>query len=288
MDLAIACGAIFIGISTLTGWAAWMVQRRRQSPEAAAAPIKVKRLALDHARRRRTRGRLGTKLMRAGYRGAGWIPVVYITQGLAVLAGVCVGVWGYQQGVSAPVLVGASLGIPVVGLLVPEWWLSMRMKERSREMNRYLIDMLDLLVICLEAGLSFNASLIRVVGELQWTSLVLSEELQFTNHEIQMGRTRAEALRNLGERVGSDDFNGLLAVLIQAEKFGMSMAKTLRTQVESMRQKRRQKIQQAIHTIPVKMLFPMVSCIFPQLLMIILGPACIKVWGYFKEANAAR
>ena len=88
MDLAIACGAIFIGISTLTGWVAWMVQRRQQSSEAAtAAPIKVKRLALDQARRRRTRGRLGTRLMRAGYRGAGWIPVVYVGQGLSLLAG---------------------------------------------------------------------------------------------------------------------------------------------------------------------------------------------------------
>jgi tight adherence protein C len=287
MDLAIACGAVFVLGSTIAGWGAWAMRRRQPvDDQVPAAALRVKKLALDQGRRRRAKSGLALKLTRAGYRGTGWAGVVYGIQALSLIAGASLGMWGYKQGFSAPLLLGSSLGIPIVGLIVPQWWLAMRMSERAREMNRYLIDMLDLLVICLEAGLSFNASLLRVVGELQWTSPVLSEELQYTNHEIQMGRTRAEALRNLGDRVGSDDFNGLLAVLIQAEKFGMSMAKTLRTQVESMRQKRRQKVQQAIHTIPVKMLFPMVSCIFPQLLIVIIGPACIKIWFYFKEANS--
>jgi tight adherence protein C len=144
--------------------------------------------------------------------------------------------------------------------------------------------MLDLLVICLEAGLALNAALVRITKELRWTSPALSDELEYTNREIMMGRSRPEALRSLGQRCGHADFNALLAVIIQSEKFGMSLAKTLRIQVEAMRIKRRQKLQEAIHKMPVKMVFPLVFCIFPELLAVILGPAAIYIWQYYLKA----
>ncbi len=278
-ELLIACGGIFLTFGLLAGWIAWAMQRRGRE-EPAEGNIKVKRVVLDQNPKKK-RTRLALKLLRAGYREEGWLVAVSSFKGIALVVGLLLAMVGFRRGHALPLVMFAAAGVPMIGWIMPEWFLSMRISERGREMNKYLIDMLDLLVICLEAGLSFNASLMRVVSELQWTSRVLSEEVQYTNHEIQMGRTRADALRNLGDRIGNDDFNGLLAVLIQAEKFGMSMAKTLRTQVESMRQKRRQKVQQAIHTIPVKMLFPMIGCIFPQLLMIILGPACIRIWTHF-------
>ncbi len=274
MDLAIACGSIFLGFSTLVGGMLWTLQHKKTLASAAPMPGAFPVLKS----KRRIKSRLGKRLLRAGRRGGGWVAAVMgfkVTSFILAVVTACV---GFSHGQSMAVLSTSAIGVGLVGWILPEWWLSSQITARRRDINHYLIDMLDLLVICLEAGLSFNASLIRVVNELQWSSRTLSEELQYTNHEIQMGRTRAEALRNLGDRCGNDDFSALIAVLIQAERFGMSMAKTLRIQVESMRQKRRQKIQQVIQTIPVKMLFPMIVCIFPQLLMIILGPACINIW----------
>ncbi len=277
MDLAIACGSVFFGFSTFIGWLLWHVGHASPaSPLAVFFPWTATTI-----KSKRVRSRLYIRLLRAGRRGAGWIVGIIAFKMLTLLVGGFLAWWGYKHGQSIRMLSSIGGGVAVVGWLLPEWWLSSRIGDRAREINRYLTDVLDLLVICLEAGLSFNASLVRVVNEIQWSSRVLSEELQYTNHEIQMGRPRSEALRNLGDRCNNEDFSGLLAIIIQAEKFGMSMAKTLRLQVEAMRQKRRQRVQQVIQTLPVKMVFPLVFCIFPELMVILLGPAAINIWKNF-------
>ena len=285
MGLAVACGSIFVGVSTLTAWGLWSVRRLRgvlvDRHAVRGRPDRPKELVMSPAK-----GRLARKLLRAGYRGPGARAVV-VGLRLVGLTGACAVAWvGFHQGLPLVLLSAAAVAVAAAGWLLPEWWLSTIISKRSQEITRYVPDMLDLLVICLEAGLGLNAALVRIAKELRWTSSVLSDELEHTNREITMGRPRPMALRNLGQRCGHEDFHALLAVIIQSEKFGMSLAKTLRIQVEAMRTKRRQKLQEAVHKVPVKMVFPLVFFIFPELLAVILGPAAIHIWQYYLKALA--
>ena len=280
MELAVTCGAVFLGVSTVTGWIAW---RLRRLARAVTRGLGVEAAIQQPEQMVYTqlKGKLGRKLLQAGYRN---VTALYGIMAFRIVGGMAaLGTMWWLGSIGWPRerMQFVAVGIAMVAWFTPELWLSSRKKKRIYEVSKYLADALDLFVICLEAGLGFNAAIVRVARELRWSSLVLSDELQYTNREILMGRPRSEALRGLGERCGNDDFKSLLAVVIQAEKFGMSMAKTFRIQVESLRTKRRQRIQQIINSMPVKMVFPLVLCIFPELLVVLLGPAAINIWKYF-------
>jgi tight adherence protein C len=140
-----------------------------------------------------------------------------------------------------------------------------------------LADALDLLVACVEAGMGLNQALVRVAEEIRNVSESLSEELAMVNLEIRAGKPRAQALRNLAERTGSEDIEALASMLIQTERFGTSVGRALRVQADTLRQKRRQRAEEAAAKTTIKLVFPLVLFVFPALFVVVLGPAVIQV-----------
>lgn len=172
----------------------------------------------------------------------------------------------------------AFLSLLVAGLFLPHWWLLWRIKQRHEDISAALPSALDLMVVCVEAGLGLDATIQRVANEQQFTRQALSEELQVVSQEVRAGRSRSEALLALKERVGLVDLSALIVVLIQTDKMGTGIARALRVHADSVRTKRRQKAEERAAKMPVKMIFPLVLLIAPALLLIILGPAYITLF----------
>jgi tight adherence protein C len=176
--------------------------------------------------------------------------------------------------------------IPVVafalGYLLPDMWLTWRVSARQRQLRRGLPDALDLLVICVEAGLGLDQALLKVSQDMKITHPQLSEELQFVNLEMRIGKTRIDALRELARRTGLEDIKALTAMLIQTERFGTSIAQSLRVYSDDMRIKRRQRAEEMSAKTSVKMVPPLVFFIFPALMVVILGPAVLTLMQQFK------
>jgi tight adherence protein C len=171
--------------------------------------------------------------------------------------------------------------LPVValglGFLLPDMWLSWRVSARKHRLRKALPDALDLLVICVEAGLGLDQALLKVSQDMKIAHPELSEELQFVNLEMRIGKTRIEALRELARRTGLEDIKALVAMLIQTERFGTSVAQSLRVYSDDMRVKRRQRAEEMSAKTSVKMVPPLVFFIFPALMVVILGPAVIAI-----------
>jgi len=165
-----------------------------------------------------------------------------------------------------------------MGFFGPEASLSRAIDDRRKTMERSLPDIIDLLVISVEAGLGFEAAMGRVVQNVPGD---LSDEFKRTLSETRVGVSRHEAFRNMAERTDVDDLNSFILSLIQADQFGVSIARMLRVQAEEMRVRRRQRIQEKAFAAPVKMIFPMLFCIFPSIFIVILGPAVINIQNNF-------
>jgi tight adherence protein C len=163
----------------------------------------------------------------------------------------------------------------VAGYLLPEFWLTGRVRVRKRRLLRSLPDALDLLVVCVEAGLGLDQSLNRVSQELRLVHPELSEELQLVNFEMQMGKAREDALHSLSARTGVDDLKSLTAMLIQTDRFGTDLAQALRVHSDNLRTKRWQRAEETAAKATVKMVPPLVFFIFPALFVVLLGPAII-------------
>jgi len=176
---------------------------------------------------------------------------------------------------SAFALVLIALGF---GLFMPTFLLSRLMMKRQQRIARALPDALDLMVVCVEAGLGLNAALQRVGRELELVELALAYEISITNREIRAGKPRDEALRNLGDRTGVDDIKSLVAMLIQTDRFGTSIADSLRVFADSVRTKRRQRAEELVAKATIKLIFPLLLFIFPALLIVLLGPAFIGIY----------
>lgn len=168
-----------------------------------------------------------------------------------------------------------SLGLVVTSFFIPDLWLQHRINTRQKAIALALPDTLDLLTISVEAGLGFDAALSRVVKN---TKGPLSQEFYRMLQEIRLGTPRKEAFKNLGERVNVPELHAFILAMLQADVFGISIAKVLRVQAQEMRIKRRQKAEEIAMKTPVKMVFPLVFCIFPALMVVILGPAAIKIY----------
>jgi len=174
-------------------------------------------------------------------------------------------------------LVLTILGV-VVGYYLPMMILRNRQARRQMEITLALPDALDLLVICVEAGQGLNAALLKVGKETALQSKALSEELRTVNNEMRTGVTRTQALRNFSLRTGVDEVRALAAVMIQSDRFGTSIAQALRTHAESLRTRRRQRAEETARKAPVKLVFPLVFCIFPELLVVILAPGMLQLF----------
>jgi tight adherence protein C len=164
-----------------------------------------------------------------------------------------------------------------VGFMAPYMLLRLRQKKRQEEITFALPDALDLLVICIEAGQGLNAALQSVSRESSMHSPAMCQELRLVNLEMSAGVSRRQALRNLALRTGIDDVRALVAVLVQSDKFGTSVGQALRTHSASLRIRRRQRAEEAARKTPVKMVFPLVFCIFPALLVVILAPGFLDL-----------
>jgi tight adherence protein C len=163
-----------------------------------------------------------------------------------------------------------------LGYLLPGMALARMAKKRQHTIRLSLPDALDLLVVSVEAGLGLDQALQRVGEELAFAHKDLSDELRLVNLELRAGKARPDALRNLADRTGVDDLSSLVAMLVQTDKFGTSVAQSLRVHSDTLRTKRRQRAEEAAAKTGVKMVFPLVFCIFPAIWVVTIGPAAIK------------
>ncbi len=220
--------------------------------------------------------RQDAKLEKAGYpgglRGADWMGVKIL---VAILAAIGLFFLGLLMG-GVPLGFIFAVGGAVFGFLMPEFWLGSRIRKRSMEMILQLPDALDLLTISVEAGLGFDAALAKVVEKMEGP---LVNEFRQALAEIRMGRTRREALRDIVARADAQPVANFIGAIVQAEQLGVPIAKVLQIQSNQLRIERRQRAEEAAAKAPVKMLFPMVGCIFPTIFIVILGPAIVTVMG---------
>jgi len=186
-------------------------------------------------------------------------------------------------------LFGASVELPtgtkfllgimalITGFLFPGVWLRGRVRKRREEVEDALPDGLDLLSVCVDAGLGINSAFVRLTDEFHLTCKALSEEFNIVNREMLAGKPRSEALRALADRTGVEDVKSFVAMLIQTEKLGTSLSQSLRVHADSLRTKRRQRAEEAAAKTTIKLVFPLVLLLFPALFIILLGPGLLQV-----------
>jgi tight adherence protein C len=174
------------------------------------------------------------------------------------------------------------------GFLLPSLWVNIRAHRRREEIRVSLPDALDLMVVCVEAGLGLNSALVRVGREIQWSCPPLSDELRLVNQEIRAGTPRPTALRNLSARVPIPDVQSLVAMFIQTDRLGTSIGRSLRVHADSLRRKRRQRAEENARKATIKLIFPLVLFIFPELLVVLLGPAGIQLLNTLRDLSANR
>jgi tight adherence protein C len=213
-------------------------------------------------------------MMRAGFRSP---EATMAMRGFKILVPVVLVGLVYLSGIYRwnPVLFPIIAG--VLGYLLPDIFLTWRMNVRQRQLQRGLPDGLDLLVICVESGLGLDQALMKVTQEVRITHPELSDELQLVNLEMRIGKTRIDALRELARRTGLEDIKSLVAMLVQTDRFGTSVAQSLRVFSDDLRIKRRQRAEEMSAKTSVKMVIPLVFFIFPALLAVILGPAVLTL-----------
>lgn len=221
-------------------------------------------------------------LLHAGFRQPNALEIYWGIKAGAALVGLVIGgllalsgrVPGQYKMLA--VLVGVATAFYLPGVL-----LDSRVKKRQKAVQRALPDALDLLVVCVEAGMGLDAAMYRVCVDISPREPVLGSELRQLTLELRAGKSRREALKNLSTRIGLEDVGSLVAMLIQADLFGTSIAQTLRVYAEAMRTKRFQLAEELAAKLPVKLLFPLIFFIFPTLLIVILGPAAIRLMQMF-------
>lgn len=230
--------------------------------------------------------KLKSRLVQAG---------LYHPQALAIFLGIKMFL------IVAPILLGLLLGVSgliptnyglmigacasIGGMIGPSFWLDHHKKARQNQLRRSMPDALDLMVICMEAGLSLQAALQRVTSEMETVHPLLAFELKIVQREVQLGHPLGDALRSFGVRADIDDIRNLAAAIKNAERFGSSMVKTLRTFAETLRVRRQQRAEEMAQKAGTKILFPTLLFIFPAIFLIILGPAAIQLVDIMSNMN---
>ncbi len=221
---------------------------------------------------------LRAKLLQAGFHNPGAVNTflgikvaVLIIAPLLVLLSPLPGRLGHLQ------LILALVGSATLGFFLPQLILERRIRARRKAITRELPDVLDLLVISVEAGLGLDQAIRRVAQEVALSCPVLGTELNLVSLELRAGIPRQMALRNLAQRCGVEEMGGLVTMLIQADRFGVSVGRSLRVHSDTVRTKRRQQMEEAAAKIPLKLLFPVLFMIFPAIMVVMAGPAIIRV-----------
>ena len=229
---------------------------------------------------------LGLRLVRAGWRSrhALWLyggsKTLLLTLLPTLLASVA---WSLGLRAGSLPWWAALLGAASLGYVLPDLALRWQLARRQGALFKGFPDALDLLRVCVQAGLGLDAAIERVGREMRLASPVLSEEWRLTGLELRAGASRAQALRHLAERVGLSDIDALVTMLIQADRFGTRMADALQVHADALRTQRRLRAEEAAAKLPVKLLIPLVFCIFPALLTVMLGPVGISLYNHFSK-----
>jgi tight adherence protein C len=227
-------------------------------------------------------GKIRLRLLNAGFRQEQAVAVFYGIKLFALVLGLAVAfpplVFKFGMSQMAYVIAAAIGGL---GFYLPDFVVDRKRTRRHEAIFLGLPDALDLMVVCVEAGLGLDAAMRRVTNELGESCPVLCEEIAIANFQIQMGRPRKDVLRDLGTRTGVDDVRALAAVIIQAEKFGSSIASALRVQSDAMRLRRRQLAEERAAKTSVKIMIPLIMFIFPGVFVVLVGPAIIQMMKVF-------
>jgi tight adherence protein C len=223
-------------------------------------------------------GKVRLKLLNAGFHNENAVAVFYGIKMILMLVGLGIAfpLLALKFGMTRNTFTFTAL-CAAIGFYLPGYVVDSRKKKRSESIFLGLPDALDLMVVCVEAGLGLDAAMRRVTSELATSCPVLCEEFAIANFQLQMGRTRRDVLRDLGLRTGVDDVRSLAAVIIQAEKFGASIGAALRVQSDAMRLRRRQLAEERAAKTAVKIMIPLILFIFPGVFVVLVGPAGIQI-----------
>jgi tight adherence protein C len=300
MDLGLALVAVFVSVALVAASAMWLVlgwssperrQIRRLSRDRArvgatpalsltdAPSALVKRLQQVVPKSPKDMSRLRRRLATAGYGSAAAAAIYAASEPLlfAVFGFLVLGVRGVSHGGWMFGLVAA-----VIGYMLPALWLARRTAQRQKLIQNGLPDALDLFIVCIEAGSSLDQAILKSSDELAISHPALAEELRLVTTEIRSGKPRLEAFKNFASRTKVDDVRALTAMLIQTDRFGTSIAQALRIHAETSRIQRRQRAEERAGKIGVKLVFPLIFCLFPALYVAILGPAVVDYLRQFK------
>lgn len=248
-------------------------REKREQLEALASMVGDQVLS-----RRSDTSDIRLSLLQAGFRSPSAVPTYYaIRTAAAVGLGLGISALAALFGLAPGAALLGMLAFAGAGWLIPAAVISRRKRRRSMEIQLALPDMLDMMVICVEAGLGLNQAMDRVASELQTLSRVLSEELRIVNLEMETGTPRDEALRHLSDRSDNEDLQSLVAMLVQTDRFGTSISRALRVHSKSLRTKRRQRAEEAAAKTTIKLVFPLVLFIFPAMFVVILAPAVLHI-----------
>jgi tight adherence protein C len=258
--------AMRIGQRLSDGWKQFLRRSRRPEDLVSMATFEE-------------RSGLQLLLNRAGYRSAYADKVFWLSRfGLPVFLGILAYSYGKGTGMRDQSILLLVLSGLLVGALLPGIMLRSKIRKRQEEITDALPDALDLLVVCVEAGLGINAAFVKITEEFRLTSPVLSEEFDIVNREMVAGKPRQDALRSLSDRTGVEEVKSFVAMLIQTEKLGTSLARSLRVHSDSLRTRRRQRAEEAAAKTTIKLVFPLVLLLFPALFIVILGPGAIQIY----------
>jgi tight adherence protein C len=216
--------------------------------------------------------RLRKRFMRAGFQSLTPVALYTVAQ---ISAPIVFGLTPLMFGTVSSMWLICAVSA-VLGYLIPGFVLERMIKARQKVIQNGLPDALDLMIVCLEAGSAIDAAIVKVSDELALAYPALAEEFQMLITETRAGKPRLEAFRNFADRTGVDDVRSLVAMLVQTDRFGTSVSQALRTHAETSRTKRRQRAEERAAKIGVKLVFPLVFCLFPAMFVVTLGPAVIK------------
>jgi tight adherence protein C len=295
-QLLLAVGALFAAVALATGYVTFDVLQRRApirrrlqdvaGSSALTTDLPLAADQLDPRLARLTRflpkspkdmTRLQRRMARAGYRGA-TPPLIYSLVELgvpAMLLLLCLSFLGPTRGL----LLGAATAL--LGYMLPGFWLSRQIEKQKKRIANGLPDALDLLIVCIEAGMGLDQGIAKASEELAVSHPALAEELTNITTEIRAGKPRMEAFKNFAERTKVDDVRQLVSILVQTDRFGTSVSQALRTQAEVSRTMRRQRAEERAQKLGVKLVFPLVFFLFPAMYVVTLGPAVIKFVRFF-------
>ncbi|QEM68877.1 type II secretion system F family protein [Geobacter sp. FeAm09] len=298
-------GSVFVSIALITGTALyWYISRRMvvkerlsklvvtplafEAPTLIAKPTPLSRflsrLGAVLPQEGKDRSKYEKLLVSAGYRKSSLVVFFGCKVLLTLLFPTL-----FMMFVTAPTgkianqeMLLVTVALAIIGFLLPSVYVQRRSRMRKLLIFQTLPDILDLLTICVEAGMSIDAAMLRACENPQFKGNPLAEEMKISAMETRAGKSRPESLRDMAERTDEDDLRAFVTMLIQTERFGTSLSQALRVHSDSLRVRRRQIAEEAAAKTAVKMLFPLVFFIFPALLIVMLGPAIIKIGQIFK------